>query len=156
MIKREKGGEDEEEGERTRAFTPCKYDSRTYVYQKLVDLLTGLLVDGSTFAPPRTTAFSIKARTRVKMLVYYIKRSLCVCLCVCVSAFGFLSVAHCVSICVPKSIYILNQQHLVCLMSKKIIEKIWPRGAQPPIYVKSFVLNRLGLCKCIMIKLYIF
>ena len=48
-----------------------------------VDLLTGRLVDGSAFAPPRTTAFSIKARTRVKMLVYYIKRSLCVCLSVC-------------------------------------------------------------------------
>ena len=31
-----------------------------------VDLLTGRLVDGSTFALPRTTACSIKARTRVE------------------------------------------------------------------------------------------
>ena len=32
----------------------------------------------------------------------------------------------------------------------------FPGGGEPPIYVKSFGLNRLGLCKCIMIKLYIF
>ena len=33
---------------------------------------------------------------------------------------------------IPKTIYILNQQHLVCLMSKKNIEKIWPGGGSAP------------------------
>ena len=32
------------------------------------------------------------------------------------------------------------------LWAKKILRKFCPGGAQPPIYVKSFVRNRLGLC----------
>ena len=33
---------------------------------------------------------------------------------------------------IPKTKYILNQQHLVCLMSKKKVLKIWPRGGLSP------------------------
>ena len=33
---------------------------------------------------------------------------------------------------IPKTKYILNQQHLVCLMSKKKVLKIWPRGGSAP------------------------
>ena len=56
----------------------------------------------------------------------------CVCHCVCLSACLCGCLSACMSICVPKTIYILNQQHLVCLMSKKNIEKMWPRGGSAP------------------------
>ena len=49
-----------------------------------------------------------------------------------------------------------DRTHSTESYEQKILKKIGPGGAQPPIYVKPFVLNRLGLCKCIMIKLYIF
>ena len=58
-----------------------------------------------------------------------------------------------------KSTYFLVEDTLLIVLSEKkskVGVQFFQGRGKPPFHVSSFRLNRLGLCKCIMIKIYIF